>query len=263
MGTDVVGVIPAAGRATRLGPIPCSKEIFPVGYRKDRQGGLRPVASCESLIEKFRVAGARRTFVILRRGKWDIPAYLEDGRRLEMHLAYLMMRFPYGQPYTLDAAYPFVQGATVLLGFPDILFGEEEAFVRLLERKKATGAEVVLGLFPARRPEKMDMVEMGEDGRVTGFVIKPRQTSLTHTWLVAAWSSTFTEFLHGHIARRLRDEDLEHATGRELYVGDVLHAALHEGMSIETVRFPETDYVDIGTPDDLVTAVKGRVHDHR
>jgi glucose-1-phosphate thymidylyltransferase len=260
MASDVVGLIPAAGRASRLGPIPCSKEIFPVGYREDGRGGMRPVASCESLIEKFRIAGARSTFIVLRNGKWDIPAYLEDGQPLGMHLAYLIMRYPYGQPYTVDAAHPFVQDATVLFGFPDILLPHDDACIQLLDRKEASGADVVLGLFPARRPEKMDMVETDDRGRLTGFVIKPRETDLTHTWLLAAWSPAFTTFLHEHIARRLRNGDLEHPSGRELYVGDVFDAALHEGMLIETVPFPDTDYVDIGTPGDLISAVKRGVH---
>jgi glucose-1-phosphate thymidylyltransferase len=48
--------------------------------------------------------------VILREGKWDIPAYFNDGTALlDMHLAYLMMRQPFGSPFTLDQAYPFAR----------------------------------------------------------------------------------------------------------------------------------------------------------
>ena len=32
MTQDIVGLIPAAGKAKRLGPLPCSKEIIPVSF---------------------------------------------------------------------------------------------------------------------------------------------------------------------------------------------------------------------------------------
>jgi glucose-1-phosphate thymidylyltransferase len=257
MGTDVVGLIPAGGLASRLGRIPCSKEILPVMYRSGANADARPATACELLIQKFRDAGVRRVFIVLRDGKWDIPAYLGAGERFDVDIAYLMMTHPFGQPFTLDAAYPFVRESTVLVGCPDILFACDDAFGQLVNRKDTFGADVVLGLFPVRRPEKMDMVRIGEGGGVEGLVIKPLQTRLTHTWLIAAWSSTFTEFLHDHVAGRLRDRAVEHPSGREIYLGDVFQAALDAGLSFDTVRFADTDYIDIGTPDDLCHAVTG------
>ena len=41
---EIIGVIPAAGRATRLGPLPCSKELFPVGFQNtDGNAGIRHI----------------------------------------------------------------------------------------------------------------------------------------------------------------------------------------------------------------------------
>jgi glucose-1-phosphate thymidylyltransferase len=260
MAADVVGLVPAAGHATRLGATPCSKEIFPVSYARDAEGHVRPVTASEPLLERFRRAGARQAYIVLRAGKWDIPSYLGDGRRFGVPLGYLMMRYPWGQPFTLDAAYPFVRDATVLLGFPDILLEEEDAYVRLLEQQRTSGADLVLGLFPAAWPEKSDMVEVSDSGEVLDIVIKPEATDLTETWLLAAWSPAFSAFLHEFVARCLRDEVHMHPDGREYYVGDVMRAAVREGMSIDTVRFAESGYIDIGTPDELFQAVRARVH---
>ena len=44
----------------------------------------------------------------------------------------------------------------------------------------------------------------------------------------------------------------------ELTVGHVLQAALQNGLRIQSVQFPERDYLDIGTPDNLVKAVHGK-----
>jgi glucose-1-phosphate thymidylyltransferase len=255
MPAEPVAVIPAAGLASRLGAIPCSKEVLPVAFPGGDQDGASTITACEFLIHRFRNAGARRVFVVLRQGKWDIPAYLGDGERFGVDIAYLMMRVPFGQPYTVDAAHPFVRGKTVLFGYPDILFERADAFLPLLQRKEESGADVVLGVFPADRPEKMDMVRLDGNGGVAGFVVKPRQTELTHTWLIAAWSSRFTDFLHDHLGRRLREGAVQHSTGRELFLGDVLHSALDAGLPFEAVRFEDSDYIDVGTPDDLSRAV--------
>ena len=58
----------------------------------------------------------------------------------------------FGVPFTLDQAYPFVRDATVAFGFPDIIFDGQDGFVKLLDRQLQTGADVVLGLFPANHP---------------------------------------------------------------------------------------------------------------
>ena len=104
---DIIGVVPMAGRATRLAGLPCSKEIHPVESHKGTHlGGKRPRAVCDYLFEKMHEAHIARVYVILRDGKWDIPAYLGDGSRAGVHLAYLMMGLPYGTPYSVIKLIP-------------------------------------------------------------------------------------------------------------------------------------------------------------
>ena len=163
----IVGLLPAGGTAARVSPLPCSKEIFPIGFHSsESKVGLRPKASAHYLIENMQRAGAQKAYFILRNGKWDIPAYFGDGGMVGLPLGYLMMRRPDGVPFTLDQAYPFVGEATVLFGFPDILFQPGDAFVRLIDRQAETGAGLVIGLFPAHQPQKMDMVDLDPHGRV-------------------------------------------------------------------------------------------------
>jgi glucose-1-phosphate thymidylyltransferase len=258
---EVIGLLPAGGQATRIAPLPCSKELYPVGFRPvDKDCSLRPKVVCHYLLEKMRLAGVTRAYIVLREGKWDIPAYLGDGTMLNMHLAYLMMRLPFGAPYTLDQAYPFVQDALVAFGFPDIIFQPDDAFVQLLARQAATDADIVLGLFPAYQPQKMDMVELGDDGRVYQIVIKPHQTHLRYTWIIAVWTPVFTRFMHEHLAaiQKANEQDIvgdNASEQRELFVGDVIQAAIHDDLRVETVLFPDGTYLDIGTPDNLVQAI--------
>ena len=132
---EVLGLIPAGGQATRLAPLPCSKELYPIGFHAiDGDGSVRPKPVCMYLLEKMRAAGVTRAYIVLRKGKWDIPAYLGDGSILNMHLAYLMMRSFFGVPYTSDQVRPFLQNALVAFGFLDIMFGSDDVFMQLLAR---------------------------------------------------------------------------------------------------------------------------------
>jgi len=258
---EIVGVLPAGGRGARIEPLPCSKEIFPIGFRRaDGVDGVRPKVVSHYLLEKMRIAGIRKAYFILREGKWDIPNYFGDGGLVEMNLGYLMMRLPFGTPYTLDQAYSFVQDSIVAFGFPDILFDRDDVFVKLLDHQAATGADVVLGLFPVERPWTMDMVELDTKGEIASIVIKPSVTNLSYGWIIAVWTQVFTQFLHDH----LRSQQLNDAFERnaeslpELSVGHVLQAALRRGLRMQGVQFPRCSYLDIGTPDDLSKAVYDR-----
>jgi glucose-1-phosphate thymidylyltransferase len=248
-----VGLIAAAGTASRLGALPCSKEIYPVGWHREAaHSPPRPKVAMHYLFDRMREAGVENVYVVLREGKWDIPTYWGDGRSAAVNVAYLMMGAPHGTPFTLDQAYPFVQGERVVMGFPDILFTPDDVYPTLLDRQEETGADVVLGLFPAHRPEKVDMVELDTEGRPQRFVIKPKATSLTYTWICAVWTPAFTLYLHEHIL----NAESQWQSGDELFVGDVFQGALQDGLSIESVCFPEGTYTDIGTPDELSDVVR-------
>lgn len=252
--------MPAGGKAARLAPLPCSKELYPVGFRPvDESGTLRPKVACHYLIERMRLADITKAYIILREGKWDIPAYLKDGKMLDIYLAYLMMDLPFGVPYTLDQAYPFVRNAIVAFGFPDNIFQPADAFVRLLARQSESRADIVLGLFPTHQPDKVDMVDLDSDGRICGIQIKPAHTQLRYTWLIAVWTPEFTHFMHEYVAAGRKKNDkksgVSYVEEQELFVGDVIQSAFEHDMRVDSVVFTDGNYLDIGTPEDMVKAV--------
>ena len=63
-----------------------------------------------------------KVYFIIRKGKWDIPEYYGSGENHTMDIGYLMMNQPYGVPFTLNQAYPFVKDSLIAFGFPDIIF---------------------------------------------------------------------------------------------------------------------------------------------
>ncbi len=256
---EVIGLIPAGGQATRIAPLPASKELYPIGFRTvEGDRGLRPKVVCHYLLEKMRLAGIHKAYFVLRPGKWDIPAYFRDGAMLDMHLSYLMMGLPFGVPYTLDQAYPFVQDALIALGFPDILFQPDDAFTQLFVRQATSQADVVLGLFPTDQPHKAGMVDFDAQGRVQLVIEKPAQTHLQYMWGIAIWTPAFTHFLHQYLTTIQATQDAENPLPqlRELPIGDVIQAAITRGLRVEAEVFATGTYLDIGTPEDLVRAVR-------
>ncbi len=251
---EIIGLVPAGGEARRVAPLPCSKELFPVGFHTVEPGRtLRPKVVCHYLLEKMALAGITKVYVVLRKGKWDIPQYLGDGSIVDMKLAYLIMNIPFGVPYTLDQAYPFVQDALVAFGFPDIVFQPEDTFKRLLARQAATNADVVLGLFQTNDPQKMDMVDRRENGRICQIEIKPASTTLRYTWIIALWTPMFTRFIHDYLP------SVSYPGRQELSLGDVLQGAIAQKLYVDSVIFSDGVCLDIGTPDDLVRAVRSEI----
>ena len=251
---EIIGLIPAAGLASRLAPLPCSKELLPLWFPRDASArSPRPV--CLSLLTKMRQAGVGRAYLVLRDGKWDIPQVLGNGDGAGLRLAYLIASVPYGPPFSLDEAYPFIRHAVIAFGFPDILFEPEDVYARLLACHEAGEADVVLGLFPAHQASAMDMIEVDDCGRVRDLVIKPAHTHLRMAWICAVWSPAFTEFLHAHLTTVMPSRgSTVSTTNTELSVGHVLQAALAAGLRMEAVFFDNGRYLDIGTPEGMAQA---------
>jgi glucose-1-phosphate thymidylyltransferase len=90
----------------------------------------------------MRLAGAEKAYFILSKGKWDIPAYFGNGAMVNMALGYLITDLPYGVPFTLDSAFPFLKNKDILFGFPDIILQPDDVYVQLMERIKASNRPI-------------------------------------------------------------------------------------------------------------------------
>src|SRR5918994_2355723 len=100
------GIVPAAGRGSRIQPLAFSKELLPVGSRLDA-GTERPCAVSEYLVERMIHGGADKICFVISPGKSDIMEYY-GGAYGAATIAYV------GQP---EATGLF---ATPLLGAPPV-----------------------------------------------------------------------------------------------------------------------------------------------
>jgi glucose-1-phosphate thymidylyltransferase len=255
MPQEVIGLFPAAGQASRISPLPMSKELFPIGFRAQADGSLRPKVVSHYLLDKMHQAGIRKVYMLLRPGKWDIPAYFGDGSLMSLDLAYVVVSRLHGVPYTLDHAYPFVKKAICALGYPDILFQPEDTYTRLLQKLTSTTADVVINAVPFAQAHKGGMLSFDATGAVSAIVEKPSSSESRYSWCAAVWQPTFTEFLHEFVQKA---EHQAQRTGhrQEIPIGDAIHAAIAAGLRVEAEFFDTDGYLDIGTPADLIKAVR-------
>ncbi len=242
---EIVGVIPAAGFATRISPIPCSKEIYPVALLEDEDQVVRPRVAASYLLESMHRAGIGEAYMIIRRGKWDIPQFFGTGFSNQPRLAYLSTGATAGAPFTVDVAYPFIKNKTVAFGFPDIMMKPLTVFRSLLKRHMKTHADITLALFKANDPSKADMVKVDEENRVLELEVKPENTTLIYSWMAAVWSPDFTEFMHACLKKNSAGEN------RELFIGNVIQQAMREKQQVQSVVFSEGSCLDIGTREGL------------
>ena len=252
---EVVAVLPAAGRSLRLAPLPCSKEILPVGLQamiEPRASRLKVVS--HYLLECLQKADIRKGYIVIRQGKWDIPTYWRGGEMLGMNLAYVVIEGSSGPPDTIDRAYPFVKDKIVAFGFPDIILRPKEVFTKLLNRLNYSGSDVVLALFPAHNSKTMDMIDIDATLRVRAIHLKPRTSRLRYAWLCAVWTPVFTEFLHQFVRLVKQGEKAEVVENHridaqgDIPVGVVLKEAVKAKLKVDGVTFPTGRYIDIGTP---------------
>ena len=215
------------------------------------RGGSVPVA-IENAIASLVENDITHQYVIIAPAKRDIPAYLGDGTHLKARISYIVAEASPSVPHSLDAAYGSIEHCDVVLVFPDILFRPRNAISELIACRASSDADVALALVPSNRGDKVDIVSCDEDGNVREIAAKPGVGFDGWTWIVACWSPRVTQFLHQYLQQI---EEQERPQGpRELYVADILNAAIDEGLAIHGLKFPDGDAIDIGTPDDLSRA---------
>lgn len=248
----IVGIIPAAGKGTRLSPFPCPKELFPIGYQDYPVGDTiqkRPKVISQYLIENIIAAGAQQIVFILGEDKHEIMRYYGDGSRFQVDTAYLYQEKLHGMPFAINLARSWIGDADVLFGMPDTIIEPKDAFTQLLAHHRRTAADLTLGLFSTNHPSKFGMVELGPKNEVRLIIDKPQSTNLTNMWGCACWSAPFTELIDAY----LRSHPY---SGKEVVLGDIFSEALAKQLKVNALVFKKGQYIDIGTVDELDAALK-------
>jgi glucose-1-phosphate thymidylyltransferase len=224
------GIIPAAGRGTRIQPLAFSKELLPVGTRLDG-GTERPRAVTEHLLDRMLLGGVNRICFVISPEKTDIIRYF-GGRIADVPICYAVQQNPGGLCDALFSALPFVgQEDEIYVGLPDTVWFPIEGF-RFLPDEQFSFL-----LFPTTRPELFDSVVTDHRGVVEEIQVKKQNAG--SEWIWGAFKLTGKHFAQLHqlwLERRGSDE----------YLGTLVNAYLAQGGTASGIRRGDV-YVDVGT----------------
>ena len=231
------GVVPAAGRGSRIQPLAFSKELLPVGSRTDK-GVDRPCAVAEYLVERLILGGADKICFIISPGKSDILEYFGDSFG-SAQLAYVVQPRPLGLCDAVFRASTVVGTQDdVLVGLPDTVWFPRAALGALPD------AALSFLLFPVEHPEYFDAVVLeGEQVRQ----IQVKKTDADSNWIWGAFRMSCSGFrdLHNLWEQRGRQDE---------YFGTLVNSYLAAGGQSLGIKAGES-YVDVGTIDGYRAAV--------
>jgi dTDP-glucose pyrophosphorylase len=234
----VLGIVPAAGAASRFQPLAFSKEMLPVGSVLDEHGVERPKAVSEFLIERMIHAGADRVCFVLSPEKTDIIPYYARHWATR-RFCYVVQEQPNGLCDALfRAVHVMRDDEDVLIGLPDTVWFPVDGFSKL-----APG-ELAFLLFPVDQPSRFDAV-VTDNGRVSEIQVKAVRPSTNWVWGAIRMPAFVFRTLHALWSEPERGDE---------YVGTLVNEFLGRGGRALGVQAGER-YYDVGTVDGYRAAI--------
>lgn len=224
------GIIPAAGRGSRIQPLAFSKELLPVGSRFE-DGVERPCAVSEYLVERMIRGGADKICFVISPGKSDILAYYGGGYG-EASIFYVVQPQPSGLCDAIFRAAPLIApDEPVVVGLPDTVWFPDTAMAAL--------PDDVLSflLFPVERPEFFDAVVLDGRGQVTEIQVK--RPDAASSWIWGAFKMPGRILHELHALWRAR-------SGADEFLGTLVNAWIADGGRAVGIK-AGLSYVDVGT----------------
>lgn len=272
--TNLVGLVPAAGRGTRMAPLRYPKELLPIVYEPAEGGArLRPVA--EYALESLAGAGVTSAILVVAPWKLEVVSYIGDGRHLGVDVAYLFQEEARGLACALDLAHGWTRGRDVVFVMPDTIFTPSDALSRLRDVYERTGADLALAVFPTPDAHRLGPVVVRGD-RVHRVFDKPADPPVMNTWGAAIWGDAFARLLHEELLRDIGrgtvdgtangtvndtangtvDGTVNHAAG-EPVLGHYFDLAVRHGLRVRAAEFPGGTFQDVGTPFGVRRSLEG------
>jgi dTDP-glucose pyrophosphorylase len=233
------GIIPAAGKGTRIQPLAFSKELLPLaGHYEDNV--QKPRAVSDFLVERMILAGARKLCFVISPEKSDILEYYGQAAHTAA-ICYTVQPQPSGLCDAIFRALPFIgPNDSAMVGLPDTIWFPECGLAQLpVDRFSFL-------LFPVAEPQLFDSVEFSPDGRVSAIRVK--EPNPPSHWIWGAFR------LPGSTLKALYE--LWEERGRiDEYIGTLVNAWLDRGGEVWGAPVG-TKYYDVGTMDGYLDAMQ-------
>lgn len=220
----MIGIIPAAGRAERMGGIPKFLLPVPGGFLLERL--IADMQRNNGALEKLIVIGH----------SYNIGQIHDNTPK---NVTSMIVNTETMSQTILAARRNIPEDSNILFGMPDTYFDSPHAFYALCNHL-SMGADVAVGLWytDLKYRSKRGMCEV-QDGRVTRVIDKPIETDLTEGWGILAWKPSFWSFIKPEMPT----------------VGFALQTAIDAGLRVDAVRLSGT-FTDCGTPEEYFALIR-------
>jgi glucose-1-phosphate thymidylyltransferase len=225
------GIVPAAGVGGTSQPLAFSRDLSPVGSRRDGEGD-RPRAVSEFVVDRLVAGGATRVCFVVAQGRYDLVEHFgaEAGG---VPATYVVQPRVAGLCDAIFRALPLIRPEEqVVVGLPDTLWFPEQAL-----RALGDGGLSFL-CFPSAEPERFEAVVAGDDGEL--LEIRVQAADPRSPWVWGAFK------LDGATLRSLHDLWVERRR-EDAALGTLVNAWLDRGGVARAVRAGEV-FVDTSTP---------------
>jgi len=233
------GIIPAAGKGTRIQPLAFSKELLPFCDR-DEDNVQRPRAVSDFLMERLVIAGAKRICFVISPEKSDILEYY-SRRTWGASICYTVQPEPAGLCDAIFRALPMIApNEPVMIGLPDTIWFPQDGLSRLCDDRFS------FLLFPVAHPEFFDSVELDASGRIGRIHVKSPEAPSNLVWGAFKMPGAVLRELFSLWMKRGRSDE---------YIGTLVNAWISGGGDAWGVAAGET-YYDVGTMEGYLEAMR-------
>ena len=229
------GVIPAAGRGTRMRPFTKAypKELLPVGEK----------AVIEHCINDLKNAGITEICVVVGWKQHAILDYLGSGERLGVDITYKVQDQRDGLATAIKCAENFIDGESFAVVLGDNYVDNKTAVKDLKEFHEQNRLEATIGAFEPDDVTSYGVIDPGEDNKVKGMVEKPSKeeapSKIAISGLYIFNSSIFDAI-----------DSIGKGKGEEYQLTDAIDL-LREKTGKVGYRMIKGSRIDVGTPERL------------
>lgn len=236
MKRKIFGILPMAGKGSRLQPIAFSKELYPVSFTG------RHFTISEFNIRAMNRAKVDEIKLVVHPTKQDISKYYSSGSYPVSIYYYASKSLPESCLFPINGLH---DEDICLFGLPDTLFSPSDSYIKL-KTELLNGVDLCLGLFKVIDGSKYDSVKWNKyTNEIEGVCVK--SSPPLSNWIWGIWGANVKTL------KLLKKKILTQKTGRKERLLGVGFDSLAKDGEIKTKAIQlGSQYFDIGTMDAVV-----------
>ena len=233
------GLIPAAGSGTRLGPFTQAipKELLPVGDK----------AVIEHVVKAFLTAGIKDITIVISPKKHGLSDYFGSGEHFGVKITYVVQDERLGLANAIASGEHVIGNEAFAVVLGDTFFSLSTVLRDLREFHTSNEADITIGVAEVSETSRYGIVK--PDGiNVIDLVEKPDPGKAPSNLAIAGMyifePGIFKAIRHTRVGKN-----------GEYQITDSINVLVKQGAKVIYKKIAG-DYIDVGTPEDLMKANK-------